>query len=299
MTSWRNASGAAAAVAVLVGAAACGPAGGAASHGATAPAVSGGSTRTDALQVLDSVEKRTSATHSAKVELTMSVGGAQSIRSTGEMDWSHGLRSAMTTTQTGGTAARTLANAGVEGPIQVRYLPDGFYLDLGPTLAADLGGKHWVRYPLAELAELGNGQTSLGGQAQEDDPARVVRSILASKDVRKVGTESVRGVRAVRYAGTVHAAEITGSASRYLTSAQAAEMRRALKNAGITTENVDLWIDADHHVVKAVSSAETQRGEMHTTVFYSDFGVPVHVTAPPASDSMDFTDMLKTLMKNH
>ena len=62
---------------------------------------------------------------------------------------------------------------------------------------------------------------------------------------------------------------------------------------------VDVWVDAQHHIVqekvsltvsaKPSSTAAAQQVTTDTTIRLSGFGTPVQVTAPPASQTTDLT----------
>lgn len=92
---------------------------------------------------------------------------------------------------------------------QVRYLPDAYYVRIdAPAVAAQLHGKHWVRYGWGDLARRGAGSAYMKGLAKNADPVQGVRLALASPNVRKVGVETVRGVTATHSTGTVDVARM-------------------------------------------------------------------------------------------
>lgn len=119
-----------------------------------------------------------------------------------------------------------------------------------------------------------------------------MKALLASGDVKKVGQEDVRGVTATHYSGTVDVAELTAKNSE-LDAGQLAEFKKQLSAAGVSTEKVDIWVDKDDLLVKKTERGQMKTGELNSTVFYSDYGTKVSVERPPASDSVDFKELLK------
>ncbi|MBM9506174.1 hypothetical protein [Actinacidiphila acididurans] len=294
MHTFRGTALAAVAAASLVGLSACAPGSGSASGGgkaahpsavrssASAVTGGGGSPELSAVDALALVKKRTSSVHSAKFELTVKTGGTPSLTESGALDWSHGVRMTMTAEVTDASALRSMRSAGLDGTIRYRLLPDVYYLDLGPGAAAHLGGKHWIRYGVDELATSSAG-AYVTDVLQSQDLSRAVDLVLASRDVREVGTESVRGVPATHYRGTIALADLTRLRAPHLSAAQRADVERSMRKAGVTEEKLDVWVSADHLPLKKVAT----EGENVTTMYWWGYGTPVRVQAPPASDSVD------------
>ncbi|WP_393079511.1 hypothetical protein [Streptomyces sp. LN704] len=250
-------------------------------------------TRVSPIAALQSAEKSTDGADSAKVESTTTMGTLMSMKSDGVMGWGDGLTGDMTITYTGGTMADTMRKAGVTS-MQARYLSDAYYAKMGETFARQAGGKHWIRYGYDDLAKLGGGSGALlKDQMQNSSPNQSVKLLLASGDVKKVGEEKVRGKQTTHYAGTVDVSDLAARSS-HLSAGQLADLKKQFTQAGITTEDVDIWVDGDDLLVKAVSKGDLSTGTMSSTTYYSDYGVKVSSQAPPAGDTADFKDLLKT-----
>jgi hypothetical protein len=111
---------------------------------------------------------------------------------------------------------------------------------------------------------------------------------MVSSSVTKVGTESVRGAPTTHYRADVDFAK--AAAKRGLPAADITALEKAL---GTNTLPVDLWIDGQgaarrlqYHVPLpkvSTTSAAGQSGELTETLDLYDFGVPVAVSPPPAS----------------
>lgn len=265
--------------------------------GATSKAKGGsggsGVVKTDAIAALLDVQKKTGAASSAKIEGTMVMGSAMSMKQSGSLDWSDGITGAIEITYTGGAMADTMKKAGGNGTMQARYFKDGYAADMGAALAEQTGGKRWISYSYDDLAELGGASgAALKDQMQSTTPDQGVKSLLASGDVKEVGKEQVRGVATTHYSGTVDVAELTARNSK-LDAEQLAALKKQLNDAGITTETVDLWVDENDLLVKKSERGQMKTGELNTTVFYSDYGTKVSVERPPAGETIAFKELLQ------
>jgi len=277
---------------VLAGVAACGSSGTSGDSGKDDRATHKGTTHVSPIAALRSAEKSTDSADSAKVESTTTMGSMMSMESDGVMGWGDGLTGTMTITYTGGTLAETMRKAGTSS-MQARYLPDAYYAKMSDTFAKQAGGKHWIKYAYDDLAKLGGGSGAyLKDQMQNNSPNQSVKLLLASGDVKKVGEDTVRGEKTTHYSGTVDVTDLAAKSS-HLTASQLADLKKQFTQAGITTEQVDIWVNDDDLLVKAISKGELSTGTMSSTTYYSDYGVKVSATEPPARDTTDFKDLLK------
>ncbi|MGI5457035.1 hypothetical protein ACQEWB_28520 [Streptomyces sp. CA-249302] len=282
----------AAVVAALSGTAACSSADSSGGSGKDDGASGKGATQVSPIAALRSAEKSTDGADSAKVESTTTMGSLMSMTADGALGWSDGLSGNLVITYTGGTMADTMRQLGSTS-MEARYLPDAYYAKMGEKFAAQAGGKHWIRYGYEDLADLGGSSgTYLKDQMQNTTPNQSVKLLLASGDVKKVGTEKVRGVDATHYSGTVDVADLAGKNSN-LTASQLAGLKKQLTQAGVTTETVDIWVDGKDLLVKKVEKGEMTAGQYTQTAYYSDYGVKVSVAKPAASDTEDFKQLLK------
>ncbi|MFI1103072.1 hypothetical protein [Streptomyces melanogenes] len=241
---------------------------------------------------LQAVQKKTDGVGSAKVEMTMSMGAVMGLEGGGTLAWGDGTTGAMRMKYTQGSMAQSMKQLGSES-IDARYLRDAYYANMGPEFAKTLGGKHWIRYGYDDMAKLmGPAGAVMKDQMQNSTPQQGVKVLLASGDVKKVGTEEVRGVQATHYSGTVDMARMVDRSSG-LDAKTLEAFKSQMTKSGITTDTVDIWVDKDDLLVKKTERAATKNGEMNTTAFYSDYGVKVSAEAPAASDTVDFTTLIK------
>jgi hypothetical protein len=276
----------------LTSVAACGSSGSSGGSGKDDKAVGKGSTRVSPIAALRSAEQSTDKADSAKVESSTVMGTVMSMSAKGNLGWGDGITGTLTMTYTGGTVADTMRAAGSTS-MEARYLPDAYYAKMGEKFAEQAGGKHWIKYDYDDLAKLGGSSGAyLKDQMQNSTPNQSVKLLLASGDVKKVGTESVRGQETTHYSGTVDVADLASKNSN-LTASQLDSLKKQLTAAGVTTEQVDIWVNGQDLLVKKVEKGQMSSGQYSQTAYYSDYGVKVAATVPPASDTENFTALLK------
>ncbi|MEU8503618.1 hypothetical protein AB0C40_02580 [Streptomyces brevispora] len=260
----------------------------------TSVAACGGTvTKAEPIAALLAVQKKTGGANSAKVEGTTTMGTQMTMKQTGSIDWSDGVSGTMDITYTGGAMADAMKQSGSDGTMRTRYFKDGYAANVGDAFAKQAGGKHWISYGYEDLAALSGASGELmKEQLQNTTPDRGVKALLASGDVKKVGQEDIRGVATTHYSGTVDVAELTAKNSE-LDAAQLAAFKKQLKDSGITTEKVDIWVDGNDLLVKKTERGRMKTGELNSTMFYSDYGTKVSVERPPASDTIDFSEFLQ------
>ncbi|MFJ3323796.1 hypothetical protein ACIPMT_05010 [Streptomyces griseus] len=279
-----------AAAAALTSIAACS---GSDSSGGSGSDKAGAVSKASPVAALKQVQQKTGGAQSAKVEGTTEMGDTMSMKQSGAIGWSDGLSGALTITYTGGTMGDALKQAGGDGSVEARYFKDEYYANMGDAMAANLGGKHWIRYSYEDLAELGGASGDvMKDQIQNSTPEQGVKALLASGDVKKVGQEDVRGVSATHYSGTVDVADLTAKNSE-LDAEQLAAFKEQLALAGVTTQTVDIWVDKNDLLVKKTERGEMKTGTFNSTLFYSDYGTEVPSEKPATSDTVDFKEMLK------
>ncbi|MEU0006520.1 hypothetical protein ABZ079_20155 [Streptomyces sp. NPDC006314] len=276
-------------VAALTGVAACGSQDG----DKGGKAAGGGAIHVSPIAALRSAEKSTDKADSAKVRSSTSMGDLMAMTANGALTWGHGLKGNLTITYTGGQIAEMMRKAGTAS-MEARYLPDAYYAHMSDTYAQQTGGKHWLKYSYDDLAKLGGASGSyMKDQIQTATPNQSVKMLLASGDVKKVGEETVSGAHTTHYSGRVDVADLAGKSSN-LGADQLAALKKQLSQAGVTTDTVDIWINDENLLVKKTEKADTANGTMTNTTYYSDYGVKVTAEAPPAGDTKDFADLLKS-----
>ncbi|TGZ16218.1 putative lipoprotein [Streptomyces sp. S816] len=290
-TTVRRVTLSVAVVAALTGVAACGSA----DSGKGDSKASGAGTvhLSPVAAVLRDVEQSTDKADSAKVRATTSMGDIMAMNADGALTWGNGLKGNLDITYTGGKLADSMRKAGTSH-MEARYLPDAYYAKMSDAFAQQTGGKHWVKYDFDYLAKVGGASGAyMKDQLQTSTPNQSVKMLLASGDVKKVGVETVDGQHTTHYAGTVDVAALAGKGSN-LSADQLTALKQQLKQSGITTDAIDIWVNDQNLLAKKSEKAATANGTLTSTAHYSDYGVAVTAEAPPAADTMDIADMMKS-----
>jgi hypothetical protein len=170
---------------------------------------------------------------------------------------------------------------------------DTLYMKI-PALSAELGGKTWAKLSLSSMGSLGSTFQSMIDSAKNTDPTSQLQPLLASGDVHKVGTETVDGVQTTHYSGTVDPATAFDSsqAAKNLTSAQITQLKSMLKQSGVTTETIDVWVASDGLPVREQVSATSSAGATKVDMHLSGWGAPVSISAPPADQVGDISSLM-------
>ncbi|MGW2225429.1 hypothetical protein [Streptomyces formicae] len=290
-TTMRRAGLSIAVAAALTGLAACGSGDSKGSDKAEGGAKEGG-IKVSPIAALKSVETSTDKADTAKVDGTTTMGTQSTMDMKGVMGWSDGITGDVTVSFTGGTQAQQMEQLG-QSKINYRYLKNGFYANMGPKFAAQAGGgKHWVEYDYDTLAQMsGAAGEVFKDQMQNATPNQSVKMLLASGDVKRVGEETVRGTKATHYSGTVDVTDLTKKSAN-LDDAKTAELKKQFEQAGMSTEQIDIWVDGDDLLVKKIEKADTKNGPFRQTAYYTDYGTPLSVEKPASSDTVSFKDLM-------
>ncbi|WP_455361617.1 DUF1396 domain-containing protein [Streptomyces sp. SYSU K21746] len=188
----------------------------------------------------------------------------------------------------GGTAAET-------GEVEIRLVEGAMYMNGGPEAAAKMDGKSWLKFDLAALGK--GGADPLAGMAGQADrnPAQDSASLTAAKDLKKVGEETVDGVRTTHYAGTVTIAAMRESLKGQdaATREQREKGLKRYEGMGVDALTMDMWVDGNDHTKQFRVRGAADKGPLDLTITFLDFNKPVTVTAPPASETVDLAQMMK------
>lgn len=175
-------------------------------------------------------------------------------------------------TQNGSTAEFVLAD-------KVMYLKMPFLSGMLP------GGKQWMKVDLAAAAKKA-GTSSLGSFGQVD-PQQWLQQLLASTDTKKVGTDTVQGEQMTHYRTTIDPAKALSK----VPAAQRAALQKAMKQIGMSSVPVDVWVDGKGLLRRESLSLDYGQGlgnaTMKLTFDMHDFGEPVNVEVPPADQVFD------------
>ncbi|MDL4776323.1 MULTISPECIES: LppX_LprAFG lipoprotein [Thermomonosporaceae] len=143
------------------------------------------------------------------------------------------------------------------------------------------GGKPWVKIDVAQMGQrTGFDVKGLVDQVQKINPAEQTKMFTASKDARKVGEETVDGVRTIHYTGTV---TVQDALNRLDPQAREKVRARFPQNAANEKISFDLWNGPDQLPRKLVSKGVGEAAKAGSVqVVYSDYGKSFGVNPPPS-----------------
>lgn len=210
---------------------------------------------------------------SATEIMTVQVSGSQSETITGTI-----LVQLKPTLQLG--ANLNLAAAGKSTRIKEILTGTAIYFNAAP-LARQLG-KPWVKIDLSALkGTAGATFGQLFHSLQSSNFSYQAEMLTLAKNARAVGMQTVDGVSATEYAGSINAAEgrkeLPAGFRKFLAS--------ELQALGNSTISFHVWIDGQNHMRK-VTEVVTVNGEtVTTTVNITALNQPVHIMLPPPSQT--------------
>jgi hypothetical protein len=185
--------------------------------------------------------------------------------------------------------------------VEARVVDGVTYIDFGDFFGAlahgravppALQGIKWLKVDVASAAGTPSG-TSPGSFTQY---LQYLRGVAAG--VREIGGETIRGVATTHYQAQIdksHLLDQLGKARDSLPSAEQKLLDQGL--VGVDSDpTVDVWIGNGDHLVHRLMlaldmTAAGQSMHMNMSLDLYDFGVPVDVQAPPASQVRDLSDL--------
>jgi hypothetical protein len=170
------------------------------------------------------------------------------------------------------------------GDMTMSEVYDGttFYLK-DPELASLDGGKPWAKYDLSGMGAAGSSAQSMLTSAKNETPTASLEPLLASGDLKSLGSATVDGQQTTHYAGTLTSAQIASLTARQgLTAAQAQQVKQLMQSGGIQSETIDVWIGSNNLPVQVKTVADASTGAASTTMVFSDWGAAAAITDPPA-----------------
>ena len=261
--------------------------------GCSSHASNGGTNTSSAASLIEAASAKTQDAGSARMSLDVSVSGMPTSSGTGSFT-EHG-QGAFDFGNKEGQLTLSIPQLGSTS-ITILFTSEALYERVPSSFGGAItGGKPWLKVDLSALGNLASTNPSLGASS---DPAQVLNSLLgASNDVRKVGTDTVRGTSTTHYHLTL---DLTKAASKLPASARSSFLQ-GLSALGSTKVPSDVWVDGDGRLRRltlqfAISPQQGAGtgGTIHLaeTIELYDFGVAVHVTPPPASQVADVSSAL-------
>ncbi len=183
-----------------------------------------------------------------------------------------------------------VAGQNVPGGVRVILIGQTAYLKIDALSKLVGGGKPWIKVDLAKASE--SAGVDLGqflSQAQQMDLQSSVKMLTSSKDVSKVGTETVGGAETTHYKGTFKVAD----AVKQLTPELQQKLQGQLTH--VQDMKFDAWIDAQNLPRKVDMNGAAGDGTFRMTSTFGQFNEAAEVSPPPADQVGDLSDKMGRL----
>ncbi|NKZ02555.1 LppX_LprAFG lipoprotein [Actinomadura latina] len=244
-----------------------------------------------AAQVLGKAAEKTGQTDSFKADMSMLMAGTSegdvSMNGTMQYRTKPDLAYSM-------NFADMSAGGKSIGGMEQRLVGRTIYMKM--AMLSALGGdasKPWIKISLEDVGKKsGMNIEQLLQQSRQMDPVQNTKMLTASKDAREVGKETVDGIETTHFTGTYRMEDAIAKLSPEMREAY----RKNLTSSGMENMHFDLWVDGQQLPRQLkMKSDQTSEGTLNMTMKYRDYGKPVQITAPPASQVTDFGEMLSKL----
>jgi hypothetical protein len=186
--------------------------------------------------------------------------------------------------------------------VEVRIVDHALYMKYPESFAPLMGSRtEWLKIDLSGAAsQMGLPDGALD-QYEQNDPSQYLRYLTGvSSDVQTVGHEAVRGVDTTHYHATIDLAKGMSTVPKGLRNklgvdAQVLDKMYAQlqKQLGSTTLPIDVWIDSGGRLRRLAMEMSTKAAGVGIDMELYDYGVAVHVEAPPADQVTDLFSMLR------
>ncbi|MEV6885047.1 DUF1396 domain-containing protein [Streptomyces sp. NPDC051135] len=190
----------------------------------------------------------------------------------------------------------TAPDQGAAGTAEFRLVDKAVYIGGGPEAAKEMDGKSWIKIDLSELGMDEKVNKLIGAsQAADKNPATESTFLTWSKDVEKVGTETVEGVKTTHYKGTVALADLEksiGDEDEVVREERQKSLDRYEK-MGADKLVMDMWVDGDDQTKQFRMRADADKGPLDLTFTFFGVNEPVEVAAPPVAEVADLAEMRK------
>jgi hypothetical protein len=256
-------------IALPLALAACG--GGGAKHAAR---TAGRAPKIDPVSYVRRAAHKTAAAPSEHMTMTGKVGASGvdvSLRGAGDFS----------NTQHAGTLRATFAAAGMNGKIDEVMDGTTVYMS-SPLFASSLpAGKKWVK---VDLQKLGKSQGLDFSSLMSRSPTQAFRQLEAAATVEQLGAETIDGVATTHYR------------VEHLDVSKLPQGSKLEALAHPKYGPIDIWIgNGNGYIYRETLSvgytASGQTATMRMSTSFSRFGEAVHATPPPASETVDGSNL--------
>jgi hypothetical protein len=240
-------------------------------------------------KVLLASVQATTAAKTARMSMSMEAGiGGASFAVSGE-----GI-----TNFTNGDSSLTMKYAAPRvlsgGAIEIRVVDGDGYMKMPEFLGEIFGSDKWFKMP-----DVGDANSAVPGLGQSDPSEFLAYLEGVSAGVKKVGSEPIRGVDTTHYSASIDLRKAVARADAPQSLRDEIKDLFGNSDGPAATIPADVWVDDDGLARRIklqldfgdIAPADAEAGDLPTMTISMDlydFGVPVHVEAPPADEVTEF-----------
>jgi hypothetical protein len=240
--------------------------------------------RLTAAEVLQKTSQKSGQVHSFAADITLNGNGNGT---TGGTHLTAQVRLQPDVAMSGTVDKLSVGGFSLNSSVPLVYLRGTLYGKVPQQFASFAGGKQWAKINLSQAgARAGVGLDSVIQNAELIDPGQQTKTFTASKDARKVGEETIDGVKTTHYTGAITVKDALDT----LDAQTRTKLQQTYTQVGAQKINFDVWVDGQDLARKLTVKLARSTGESTTlSVVYSDFGKTVSVSAPPADQVGDIS----------
>lgn len=232
--------------------------------------------KTDSIaRILARVSSHTEKTGSAEVDMSTYLGQGSPITMKGTYSWGKGVAYDVMMD----TSAAQMQPLQDDPELRALMVDGAYYYNVDPQPAGLLKGKHWLRVDVSAVL----GKEGAAAVAKGGDPTAGLRYIELTEDVEDLGEQTIRGREARHYRATLDKSRL-GKLGKSLSPSEEKSIFNSATGP-VDEITIDVWVDGKDLPVRMVQVM----GKAKVTIDFLKFGGTKAVTAPPASDTADFS----------
>ncbi|QRP47292.1 hypothetical protein [Amycolatopsis sp. FDAARGOS 1241] len=188
--------------------------------------------------------------------------------------------------------------------VEVRFVDKTMYMKLPAAQLAQVGtDKPWVKIsPNADDPLSKSLSGSMGSAGEQSDPTKMLDQIGEAGQIISSDQTQLDGQQVNHYKVEIDLAKAMDKFTASMPAESKAQVEQQLKGKDVKIP-MELWVDKNQlplqitmdesAVMQAVGAGASGAGKM--TLKYSDWGASVTVTAPPADQVSDMSELLKKI----
>ncbi|MGH2756241.1 MAG: hypothetical protein ACRDI3_00455 [Actinomycetota bacterium] len=167
-----------------------------------------------------------------------------------------------------------------------------------PAFSQIPGGKEWVSMDLAAMGDQMGFDMSALQQLGQNDPTASLYYLRGAKEVKEIGEEEVRGEPTTHYEATINFDDAIAKSPEDIQASLRSTLDQMKAWMGKDEMVFDVWLDGDGRMRRQQMTFDYVSGpaagtSADITIEMFDFGIPVEVSPPPASQVTDLQELIQ------